>query len=168
MNYEKLIVANNTPQSHHYREKTNLISSDFRDEKSYHVSVTYTSVTTHISLTRENIDLLGMNLYSNKQEELLFMSFINQRKIHRYSKAIIDYENKDISEEQFEKIEDSCVLSINKDNESLLSKKLIYFYDLMQKYAPEEVKYINNEDLADLLAISEHKINKLHYKIDHE
>jgi len=165
MKYEKLILSSNTSQNYCIKEN-NIIDSNFINEETYDIRVS--SISTTYTVTYENISLLETHSYSNEQEELLFMSFVNQRKMHRYTKALIDCENEDISEEEFEEIEDSCVLSINKDSESLISEKLLYFHDLMKKYAPEEIKYINNEDLADLLAISEHKINKLHYKIAYE
>lgn len=110
----------------------------------------------------------GYYSYNYDREELLFRSLINQRKVHRYYKAITEYEQEMISEEVFEKLEDNCILSLNNDNEDLILEKLLYFYDLMKKYAPEEIEFMNNEDLAELLSVPEHKINKLHYKIDNE
>ncbi len=166
MKYQILTSESNSTQNYNFKKKVNILKKATDRNINYNISHN-NDLTLYKTSLRKTITLFEIN-YSNEREKLLFMSFINQRKVHRYYKSMIEYENNEITEQIFDEIEDSCVLTVERENESVISSKLIYLYDLMKKYAPEEINFMTNEDLADILSISENKINKLHYRITDE
>ncbi len=99
--------------------------------------------------------------FDHEVEKFLCGIFINQRKIHRYYKAECEYDENIINEDEFDKIEESCILSLKKENTKNLDKKLIYLYDMINKFYPEEIEYMANDDLADILGVSKSNIKKL-------
>lgn len=98
--------------------------------------------------------LLNMNSF-------LLDSFVYQRKMHRYYKAVTELEEKSLSEEEFEKIELSCVITLKNTTTRDLKDKIVYLYDSLNEKHPEEIEYMNNDDLADILAISKYNLKPL-------
>jgi len=101
------------------------------------------------------------HIANNDVIKFLLDSFINQRKMYRYYKAETKYEENLIDEDQFDKIENSCIISLKKINTQYLKEKIIFLYDMMEKYYPEEIKYMDNDDLADILGISKNTMKKV-------
>ena len=107
-----------------------------------------------------------LNSHFLEKENFLFKALINQRKVHRYYKSMTELEHSLIDENEFHAIEQSCILTIENLPEENLKIKLSYFYDMLKKHFPEEIDFINNEDLSELFSVPEHKINILHYKLE--
>jgi len=132
-------------------------------------NINTTSVKTIYSMTEKLSlsDAMESHLnYNEKVTKFLFNIFVNQRKTFRYTKA--EYENIDdlISDEVFEKIEESCTLNLKKENENNLLEKLNIFHQLMLENAPEELEYMNNDDLSDLFGVSKKSISKMQWQLE--
>ena len=56
------------------------------------------------------------------------------------------------------------------DNNKFASpeEKLLYFYNLLNDYAPEELEFMNNEDIAELISVSEHLLNNIQIRLNNE
>jgi hypothetical protein len=72
--------------------------------------------------------LLNMNSF-------LLDSFVYQRKMHRYYKAVTELEEELLSEKEFEKIELSCVITLKNTTSRDLKDKIIYLYDSLNEKA---------------------------------
>lgn len=131
-------------------------SDDFRISQ----RVGTNSTNTH-KLTLDVQVQFSHNSQNNEILDLLFQSFINQRKAHRYYVAETEYENDIITEKEFEKIEKSCTITISKKNTKHLKEKLVFMYDNIQKRYPEELEYMSNDDLSELFGVSKLAIQKL-------
>ena len=119
----------------------------------------------HVDNVKMSNQLLRNHLFGD-YEEFLFKLFVNQRKVYRYQSALLEFENGAIDEEKFEQIENTCILTIKNGDSDVLKNKLLYFYELLKKYSPEEIDFLNNEDIAELISISENKLNNLEYRLN--
>jgi len=97
-------------------------------------------------------------LYFNS---FLIDSFINQRKMFRYYRAATELEEQILSEEEFEKIEKSCVINLRNESSRNLKDKIIYLYESIESKYSEELEYMNDDDLADILGISKYNLKPL-------
>lgn len=94
--------------------------------------------------------------YFNK---LLVDVFAHQRKAFRYYKAVTEFEQGDISEKEFNEIENSCVINLKSDSIETVKQKADYLSLQLQKYYPEELENLPYDELADLLQVSSAKLN---------
>lgn len=84
-------------------------------------------------------------------------AYINQRKKYRLLKAYIDLNNDLISESDYDKIEDECMIIINDFNEDICLKAIYTFLKNHDTYVDE---YEKNE-LSELLGISYSHVDKI-------
>lgn len=85
--------------------------------------------------------------------------FVHQRKIHRYYKACTELEEENISEQEFNSIESSCVINLKNESVDEVIKKIQYLYKELKDNYPEELEHLELNDLADLMQISAAKLN---------
>lgn len=95
------------------------------------------------------------------KEKLLIDFFTMQRKAYRYYKAVTEFEQGDLSEDDLYKIEDSCIINLKNDDVDEVKNKAKYLVNLLIKYYPEELEYLPYDELADLLQVSAAKLNLL-------
>lgn len=122
-------------------------------------------ITNTVEVTKFKAEInITLNYDHNNALEFFFHSFINQRKMYRQYVAETEYEEGLITEELFDKIEKSCAITLKKQNRNNMRDKLIYLYDMIEKHYPEELEYMNNDDLCDILGVSKYSIDKLFKK----
>jgi hypothetical protein len=109
-----------------------------------------------------------INSFHNKALEFMFNLFINQRKMYRYYKAETEYDEGILPENQFDKIEESCIITLKNENTSNIKDKLVFLYDIMEQNAPEELDYLDYEDLSDLLSVSKYNLKQLEMQVYNE
>lgn len=115
------------------------------------------SLNIHLSVDR----VLLNRVYSLEEENRFLLDcFVSQRKVYRYYKAYSELENEEISQEEFERVENSCVLTLKKEDKNELLSKIEYLYRSLKNTYPEELEFMNDDDLADILKVS--KINLKH------
>lgn len=95
------------------------------------------------------------------KEKVLIDFFAMQRKAYRYYKAVTEFEQGDLSENDLYKIEDSCVIKLKNDEVDEVKNKAKYLIDLFSRHYPEELEYLPYDELADLLQVSAAKLNLL-------
>lgn len=165
MKYNISVETTNTISTETKYNRIESFASNYNKEINFNSiasAISYKEVFPFIRDASKNVK----KYYSFKEEEkFIFKLFVNQRKVYRYSKALSELENGNISEEEFENIENSCTLMTVSDDTNLIKDKLLYFYELLNEYSPEEIEFMNNEDIAELISISEHKLNNLEYKL---
>jgi len=91
--------------------------------------------------------------------KLLVDVFAHQRKAFRYYKAATELEQGEITEEEFNKIEDTCVISLKSDSIDNVKQKARYLANQLQQFYPEELESLPYDELADLLQVSSAKLN---------
>lgn len=94
--------------------------------------------------------------YKNK---FLLDIFVHQRKVYRYYKAVTEYDEGLISEDELQEIEDTCVINLKSENINSIKKKINYLIQELAQHYPEELENLSYEELADLLQISSAKLN---------
>ena len=99
-------------------------------------------------------ELIDMNSF-------LYDIFINQRKMYRYYKAVTELEEGTLKEKDFEEIEKSCVITLKNDTPEQLKNKIIYLYDCVKDKNSEELNYMYDDELADILSISKYNLKPL-------
>ena len=99
-------------------------------------------------------ELIDMNSF-------LYDIFINQRKMYRYYKAVTELEEGSLKEKKFDEIEESCTITLKSDKSQEIKNKLIYLYDLIKERNEEGLRYMYDDGLADILAISKYNIKPL-------
>lgn len=109
-----------------------------------------------------------INSYHQKALDFMFHLFINQRKMYRYYKAETELDEGLLSEDEFDKIEESCTITLKNENLSNVKDKLIFLYDLIEQSSPEELDYLDIEDLSDLLSISKYNLKQLEMQVYNE
>lgn len=115
------------------------------------------SLNIHLSVDR----VLLNRVYSLEEENRFLLDcFVSQRKVYRYYKAYSELEADEIGQNKFDKIENSCVLTLKKDKKQKLLHKIELLYVKLQNSYPEELEYMSDDDLADILQVS--KINLKH------
>lgn len=142
-------------------------------------SGTYKNITSHksysnlISMKTINIEhenffklqthniKLDLHVYdfmqSLKFDFLVFReAYINQRKKYKLLKAYNDLVNKLIDEDEYDKIEDECMIIINEYDEDVSINAL---YSFLKKHNQYEDTYDANE-LSEILGIDYNQINK--------
>ena len=66
-----------------------------------------------------------------------------------------------MKEKKFDEIEESCTITLKSDKSQEIKNKLIYLYDLIKERNEEELRYMYDDELADILAISKYNIKPL-------
>lgn len=116
----------------------------------------------NINLSFSADRVLLRRLYSLQEEnKFLVDCFVNQRKVYRYYKAYSELEVGEISQKKFDEVENSCVLTLKKSDKKELISKLEYLYSSLKRNNPEELEYINDDDLADILLTSKIKLKHI-------
>jgi hypothetical protein len=93
--------------------------------------------------------------------------FVNQRKLYRYKEAFLKYQEGLIDDDVFDKIEDSCTIKLQKRNTKELAERLVYFHDLLNTKAPEELDYLDDNDLSDILGMINYEFDNFKKVIKH-
>ena len=120
-------------------------------------NISTNNITLNISIDNFSLDLIQSFQAENR---FLLDCFVSQRKVYRYYKAYSELENEEISQEEFERVENSCVLTLKKEDKNELLSKIEYLYRSLKNTYPEELEFMNDDDLADILKVS--KINLKH------
>lgn len=120
-------------------------------------NISTNNITLNISIDNFSLDLIQSFQAENR---FLLDCFVSQRKVYRYYKAYSELENEEISQEEFERVENSCVLTLKKEDKNELISKIEYLYRSLKNTYPEELEFMNDDDLADILKVS--KINLKH------
>lgn len=81
--------------------------------------------------------------------EIFRNAYINQRKQYKLLRAYIDLTNEHINDEDYEKIEEECIIEITKYNEKL-TKKVIF--NFLKNHLEFKESYNSNE-LSELLGL---------------
>lgn len=107
------------------------------------------------------INYVGIVYDSNN---LFFHAYINQRKNFRYYKALVALKNGDITEGEFDTIEESCIKRTFNFSDNRLLANLSTFLEKIKENYPEELKYLKTDDIGDLLSIPPHTAQNINYK----
>lgn len=142
--------SSNSNRNDNYRDVLNI----FKNNK-----VSSNALSIEIEIKINTVDsYINELLYFNS---FLIDSFINQRKMFRYYRAATELEEQILSEEEFEKIEKSCVINLRNESSRNLKDKIIYLYESIESKYSEELEYMNDDDLADILGISKYNLKPL-------
>ena len=146
--------SSNSNRNDNYRDVLNI----FKNNK-----VSSNALSIEIEIKINTVDsYINELLYFNS---FLIDSFINQRKMFRYYRAATELEEQILSEEEFEKIEKSCVINLRNESSRNLKDKIIYLYESIESKYSEELEYMNDDDLADILGISKYNLKPLLEKV---
>lgn len=137
-----------------YKNLSNIINNKF-SSNSLSIEVEITINNPYNFYIKE---LLNLNSF-------LYDSFINQRKMFRYYKAATELEERAISEVEFEKIEKSCIINLKNESPRDLKDKIVYLYETIERKNFEELEYMDDDDLADILGISKYNLKPLLEKV---
>lgn len=142
--------------------RQNAISTNTLDNFTNITKLQNNLVNNSTEITRVTVNV-NLQIHHNKNAiiDFIFQSFINQRKMYRHYIAETEYDNGLLTDEQFDVIEQSCIISLRKENKYDLTEKLVFLYDYIEEKYPEELNYIDNDDLADILGISKYSIKAL-------
>ena len=137
----------------------NAISTNTLDNFTNITKLQNNLVNNSTEITRVTVNFnVQINHNKNTIIDFVLQSFVNQRKMYRHYMAETEYESGLLTDEQFDEIEQSCIISLKKENKYDLKDKLAFLYDYIEQKYPEELNYIDNDDLADILGISKYSI----------
>lgn len=144
------------------------------NQVSSRVTLAWSSYESNTSVSNQNrdesISSLNISIFLNpvlisKIQKLEYFNkflvdvFAHQRKAFRYYKAATEFEQGDISEKEFNEIEDGCIINLKSDSIGTVKQKADYLSLQLQKHYPEELENLPYDELADLLQVSSAKLN---------